>query len=67
MLSGEAGRTFQCYNGRVIRVQGFYDLANKPLTRIESNKNRACSLPAESVDFAADETGKTRLILLFTR
>ena len=46
---------------------GFYDLADKLSTRIESNTNRKCSLPDESVDFAADETGKTRLMLVFTR
>ena len=34
---------------------GFYDLANKLSNRIESNTKRACSLPDESVDFAADE------------
>ena len=45
---------------------GFYDLADKLSTRIESNTNRKCSLPDES-DFAADETGKTRLMLVFTR
>ena len=46
---------------------GIYDLVNKLSTRIESNTGRACSWPDESVDFAADETGKTRLMLVFTR
>ncbi len=45
----------------------FYDLASKLSNRIDSNTNRACSLLDESVDFAADETGKTRLVLVFTR
>ena len=46
---------------------GFYDLANKLSTRIESNTKKARTLPDESLDFAADETGKTRLMLGFTR
>ena len=46
---------------------GIYDLVNKLSTRIESNTGKACSWPDESVDFAADETGKTRLMLIFTR
>ncbi len=46
---------------------GIYDLVNKLSTRIESNTGRACSWPDESVDLAADETGKTRLMLVFTR
>lgn len=39
----------------------FYDLADKPSTRIETHTNRACSLPDEPVDFTADETGNTQL------
>ena len=35
---------------------GFYDLANKLSTRIESNTNRELSLPDESVDFAAEDS-----------